>query len=224
MGIPDDQDGIIIDFIKLNKAKSVSLLGSGWLLDIPIRFLEEEISDVFFYDIRHPATIRHKYRQTGNFRFIKADLTGGLIEKVYLMCNRKDKLTSDEIEAEFSLPVLELQEESDCYISVNLLNQLDIHLVDYLKSSYNLDEALIRRIREKIQRLHVDFLQKRNSCIITDYEELGLNDKNEVTFSKPLIFTPLPQLAERREWIWNFDTNKTYIAGQKTYFKVMAIY
>jgi hypothetical protein len=245
MGLLKDQDGIlrrylnetvnwhehlectkqtIIDFIKQNQAKSVSILGSGWMFDLPVRFLTEELERVVFYDLRHPPGVISKYGRNTKFRFVAADLTGGLIAKVFQLCSQKYKPGFEALYAELSNCNITLPQETECYISVNLLNQLDILLVDYLKSFFVLTDDNIRVIREVIQENHLSFLKKHTYCLITDFEEIHLNDADEVIDYTPLVYTALPKGEHQNTWIWHFDTNKTYHPGQKTFMRVTAIY
>lgn len=214
----------IIDFIKKYQAKSVSILGSGWMLDIPVQFLADEMEKVVFYDLRHPRGIINKYERNRNFHFVTMDLTGGLIEKIYHLCHQKKKPTVQELEHELYIDDIALPVETECYVSANILNQLDILLVDYLKLFFNLTDENIRQLRETIQLSHLNFLEKYNSCLITDFEEIHLNDDDEIIGHTPLVYTSLPQGEIENSWIWHFDTNKTYSLGHKTFMKVTAIY
>jgi hypothetical protein len=245
MGMLADQDGIlrryinegynwsehlantkqaIIDFIIKNKAKSVSILGSGWMLDIPVQYLAEKIEKILFYDIRHPRGIINKYERNKNFKFITADLSGGFVDIIYRFCQRKGSVEMSELEAELSCVELTLPLDTECYVSVNLLNQLDILLIDYLKKFVDMTDENILRIRGIIQQAHLNFLSRHKSCLITDYEEIHLNDDNEIIDYSPLIFTPLPEGMVKKTWIWQFDANKTYHTEHKTFMRVTAIY
>ena len=68
--------GFITDVVKKYKPESVSILGSGWLLDVPIEFLAANCKSICLYDIRHPAQIRHRLRRFKNVVFVECDLTG----------------------------------------------------------------------------------------------------------------------------------------------------
>jgi len=52
----------IFNCLEENRSKKVSILGSGWLLDIPVEYLLKNFKEVVFYDIRHPRQILHKFK------------------------------------------------------------------------------------------------------------------------------------------------------------------
>ncbi len=240
-----DQDGILRRFIKethnwdnhLNNTKqviknfvgekhpnSLSVLGSGWMLDIPVDFLAMQVKEIFFYDIRHPAGIIDKYRHYTNMKFIQADLTGGAIDAVYKLCQHKADISIGAIEKILESARLVLPAKSDCVISVNLLNQLDILIIDYLKKKIDLSDNEIIRFREIIQSNHIDFLLKYSFCLITDTEEIHLDDTEQLVERVPLIFAKLPEAGKEKTWVWHFDTRQTYHDGCNTYMNVKALY
>jgi hypothetical protein len=247
MGLFSDQDGIlrrylnegrnwqshlentkqvIVDFIEQKSAKEISILGSGWMLDIPIRYLADTMDKVIFYDLRHPRGIRDKYARYSKFHFIEMDLTGGLIQLAYSLGRERKKKPDVVSEIESAIPATKNLSEpgTDFIISVNLLNQLDILIVDYLKRFYTLDEEILVRIRKYIQLNHLNILRPKHSCLITDVSEMHLNDKDEVTDTLPLVFCNLPAGSQVREWVWKFDTQKTYHSACTTNLLVKAFY
>jgi hypothetical protein len=245
MGLLSDQDGIlrrfvnegqswnehianttkvIINFIEEKNVKTVSIFGSGWMLDVPVQYLASSMNKVIFYDLRHPKAVRDRYDRYSNFEFITMDLTGGLIETFYSLCHRKIKPSFDEligeiIHAEMNLPIF-----TEYCISVNLLNQLDILLIEYLRKKFNFTTDQLAQIRTMVQTNHLRLLKPSCSCLITDVEEIHLNDQGDTIGSVPLIYCGLPTGKTVKTWIWQFDTLKTYHAECRTYMKVISMY
>lgn len=215
---------VIRDFVGEKHPDSLTVLGSGWMLDIPVDFLAGQVREIFFYDIRHPAGIIDRYRNYNNMKFIQADLTGGVIDAVYKLCQHKADTSIGAIEKILESARLVLPAKSDCVISVNLLNQLDILIIDYLKKKIDLSDNEIIRFREIIQSSHIDFLLKHCYCLITDTEEIHLNDAGQMVNKTPLIYTKLPERSKEKSWIWHFDTRQTYHDGCNTYMNVKALY
>jgi hypothetical protein len=213
----------IIECLTDSDAKQVAILGSGWLLDIPVNFLAEHPSHVFFYDLRHPGHLPEKFKAHRNFHFITLDITGGLINRTYNLFSGRRKPGIAEIVGEFNAPAFKLPEPSDYIISVNLLNQLDILLVDYIKKYCKLESKSEFSIRKKIQEAHLKLLSPGHSCLITDYEEVHLDNRNSIIGKKPLIQCTLPAGKYRKTWTWNFDTQKTYNPDHRTAMNVIAI-
>lgn len=240
MGLCDDQEGIMKrylneagswnshlqstkDFIKHCvgevKPKTVGILGSGWLLDVPANFLIENCETVYFYDIRHPRQIVHKFRNDDSARFIELDITGGAIEFVYNAIRNKS-LKKDLL----TIPLSGFcpQETLDYIISVNVLNQLDILIVENLRKIKDLDAQLIIDFRTIIQRNHLKSLPADKSCLITDFEEQLYDRTGKFVEKRSLLYTELPEAKFEQNWIWNFDTQMTYYPNRKTNFKVIA--
>jgi hypothetical protein len=231
MGIRSDQEGIlqryilegsnwnehlrntkqaIIDFVKEKEPKSLALLGSGWLLDIPMQFLADRMQEVILYDIRHPRAARDKYAKLPNVLFLEADLSGGLIEATFRLCRHKPKLTPQEVIIELLNTPVNLPIETDYLASVNLLNQLDILIIDYLKKFYDFPADIMNQLRKTIQSNHLRMLKPGQACLITDVEEIHINDQGIPVEKVPLIFCELPAGHNLKSWIWKFDTHKNY--------------
>jgi hypothetical protein len=213
----------IKECLKNQNAKSVSILGSGWLLDVPVHFLAENFEEVVFYDLRHPIEIKHKFRKQSNFKFVDLDITGGVIDQVYMVLNTRKKIGFNELEQQLIIPTLELPFQSDYIVSLNLLNQLDILIIDYIRKKINLPDGSENKLRANIQQKHLELMQPGKSCLITDFEEINLDQKNNITGTIPLIFTPISEGLIQEKWIWFFDTQMTYRKNLKTNFNVMAL-
>jgi hypothetical protein len=242
MGFFSDQDGIVRRFInegsnwnehlKNTKSfielcvkdacpKNIAVLGSGWMLDVPLDFLAEHCDNVFLFDIRHPRQVVHRFRNLKNISFINQDITGGAIEFVYKTMDKrrpKPEELNHFIPDGFSSKV-----SIDYVVSVNILNQLDILLLEYLRKFSLPDSFSAEKFRSNIQLAHINSLLKNKLCLITDYEELLYDNADQLLKTNSLLYTHIPEGKMREEWIWKFDSQMTYYPNQKTYFKVQAI-
>ena len=242
MGYVDDQEGIMQRYINeeggwnehLNNSKyfikqcisdsqpkNVTVLGSGWLLDVPIEFLAENCSQVFLFDIRHPEQVKHKHRDKNNVHFINIDITGGAILEVY-NCMNSGTASNEAIES-IIVPGFSSSEPLDYIISVNILNQLDILLIEYLRRFSEIQATQLGHLRKKVQEAHISGLLPGKACLISDYEEMLFDKENNLKKSNNLLFTEFPKGIKESEWIWRFDTQMTYYPEFKTHFKVKAI-
>jgi hypothetical protein len=213
----------IKECLKEHLTKRVSILGSGWLLDLPVNFLKDNFEEVIFYDLRHPLEIKHKFRKQSNFRFVEMDLTGGIIEEVFTILNSGRKFTIDEIEQQILITSAELPFQSDYTVSLNILNQLDILIIDYIRKKTNLPDHLANRLRANIQQKHLEFLHPGKSCLVTDFEEINLDSDNNIVQTNPLIFVPISDNLIQKKWVWEFDSKMNYHKLYKTVFNVMAL-
>jgi hypothetical protein len=213
----------IIGCLSKKKINSVSILGSGWLLDLPIEFLAGNIHKIYLYDIYHPRQVMHKLKNYNCFEFITLDITGGLITDTYGAVKhykkKKKKIPLNDLNYQNFQPVI----KSDYYISLAILNQLDILLTEYLEPFHIYSNDELNFFRSKIQESHISFLPVGKSCLITDHEELVHNMKNELIDTKSLLYTTLPGGKNKQTWQWIFDTTGSYNIGYKTTFNVIAM-
>lgn len=199
----------IIDSLKDQDFQVVSILGSGWFLDVPIDFLLDRFEKIFCFDINHPRQITHKYRKETKIEFIEADITGGLIEKL----SKTKNINLEDV------PKIQSNELEGLFISLNLLSQLDNLLFEYS----SVDNKNEYKIREQIQKTHLEFLSQHPHLLITDYEEIYRDEKGNALSKKPTVHIDLPKGKKTEKWIWVFDTNKTYKNDSITELNVIAI-
>ena len=181
-----DQQGIMRRYIRekenwdlhLKKSKSFILkaaetkqkgkmvvLGSGWLLDLPLDDLSKQFKEIILVDIVHPKQILRKIENYSNVTTIKADITGGLINFIYhtLKTDKKKKqktlLTSAELFS-FSLP-----ENTDFVISLNVMCQLHIILIDYIKRFNAYSDSELKNLVTQIQQSHINMLPNWNESV-----------------------------------------------------------
>jgi len=239
MGYAIDQDGIIarynrerenwqahldickktiLNFIKQSAPQSIAIIGSGWLLDIPVQELERMNIQVHFIDIVQPYQVRYKYRNIKHFHFHEIDALGGTAIEVYKGIHNKtfsiDRFSPNSFILDF---------EIDAIVSLNILNQLDILLLDYIKENIAISSDEELEARKKIQQSHLTFLKNYKYCLISDIRETATNIKTNQTEKKDLCHIDLPENLPRKEWQWIFDTEGMYKDGCRVLFDVIAL-
>jgi len=167
--------------------------------------------------------IRKKTAGIKQIELIEEDLTGGAIEQIWFLLRdhtnlRPDVGLSDQILLE--VPLTQINPE--VLISVNLLNQLDIILCDYIQKQGHFQQSTLTPFRTAIQAFHLQWMSKFPACLITDISE-ELQDKNGNKSAKTLLHTDLPQGLRRDKWWWDFDNQGTYHPGSRTRMEVQAI-
>ena len=213
----------ISDSFTHTEAETVAVMGSGWLLDVPLDYLVQRFRHVYLVDIHHPVQIRKLTESMKQVELIEADLTGGAIEKIWQYSREsliadQDELVLDQIPLD--PPLAHIQ--ADALISVNLLNQLDIILCDYLLKQKPFQQEELTPFRAAIQAFHLDWISKKPACLVTDILE-EVVDKNGVKSSKALLYTHLPKAMRQDRWWWDFDSQGTYHPGSRTRMEVQAI-
>jgi hypothetical protein len=213
----------IRDSFKRTDAETVAVLGSGWLLDVPLEHLLKRFRHVYLVDIHHPIQIRKHISGLNRVELLEADLSGGAIEKIWQHVHEcKTSPGWGPLPRELALdpPLSKIRPEA--YISVNLLNQLDIMLCDYILKQKPFQQEQLAPLRSVIQAFHVDWISKKPACLISDIRE-EVMDKKGHSSSKALLYTSLPQGFRRESWWWDFDTRGTYHPGSRTRMEVQAV-
>jgi len=206
--------------VKDKQPKSIRILGSGWLLDVPMQFLIERCERIILTDIIHPNQIINKYSKYKNVEFEALDITGGIVDLIYNQ--RKKDFEGNEFIHKISTIKPSIFSE-DMIISVNLLSQLSIILTDYLAKKVKLTDNQILEITEEIQKKHIEMLPVQKSVLIFDYEEEYHDEDGKLIGSKPTVYTTIPEGIEKRGWNWRFDSKMMYKEDCKTTLSVIAI-
>jgi hypothetical protein len=205
-----------------NKRGILTLLGSGWLLDIPIDILAKQFKEVYLVDIYHPAQIKHLVKPYKNVKCIEMDITGGAINSIYTAARewKKNKKQAD-------LKTIQIQKfiiphKTDVIISVNILSQLGTLLIEFLTKNFDLNPSESEIFLKNIQQSHIDLLTGFDSCMISDYEEWIFDSKTNHISRKNLLFIDIPENASTKHWDWLFDMSGNYFANKRTILKVFA--
>ena len=73
----------ILKIIDLLKPETITILGSGWLLDLPLSEMLEKTKKIYLIDIVHPPEVLKQISVFENVSLVEADVTGGLISEVW---------------------------------------------------------------------------------------------------------------------------------------------
>jgi len=206
----------ILESARSKKKEKAIILGSGWLLDLPIEELSGMFNEVILIDIIHPKQVQQKIKKYRNVTFINDDITGGLIDYCYK--HKRNKTLASTIDS-----FLYNLQESDFVISLNIMCQLHIILVDYLKKYNTYTNQEIGLIEKHIQQSHLNILPTGKSCLITDIEEEIYDEDDNLIGVNPLIHINLPESKNNLTWQWKFDSKMAYRPDAKTFFNTVAI-
>jgi hypothetical protein len=202
--------------------ESLAVLGSGWLLDVPLDQLASKFRRILLVDICHPAQIRKKIEKLDHVELVEADLTGGAIGQVWRFTRNKGPLHLDNLLEGLHLHPPELPFKPDALVSVNLLNQLDIILCEFLEKHRFHPSEPMDRFRSRIQTFHVDWLVQTPGCLVSDTVETGTAPDGK-TATRSLLYTHLPEGFRKECWSWEFDTQGTYRSEMRIEMEVRAV-
>ena len=208
-----------LDFYKPSK---VTVLGSGWLLDLPLKEICDAVDEVNLVDIIHPPEVKAQTGKLNKVILREEDISGGLIKEVWDKGkNRRffNKLGSlDEISISEYLP----QFDPGMIISLNIVTQLESLLLEFLRKRSVKNEESFLRFRKEVQSKHISFLKKHKSVLITDISEI-ITANSGIIKEEPSFLTDLPEAKSKVEWTWNFDLRKSDYYTKKSVFKVAAM-
>jgi hypothetical protein len=208
-----------VDFLKPEK---ITVLGSGWLLDLPLLELAEKSGKICLIDILHPPDVIKQTSHIKNLELLESDVTGGLIEGIWnktvgFSLFRK-KIEIDQI----VIPEYTFTGDPGMIISLNILSQLDSLPVKLLSEKTRITIEEMREFRKRIQEKHISMLQKYQSVLISDFIEVFTDNRGELT-EEETVLAVLPGGRTEEEWTWDFDLGGTDFNRKRSVLKVKAI-
>jgi hypothetical protein len=215
--------GFIARVVQGRKFDNMAVLGSGWLLDVPLELLAQISGHVRLYDAIHPPQVIHRLREFPNVTAVSADITGGVLKNTFQAVRdyKKHRIvwTPEQICGGDFKP----EPVPDFVISLNLLSQIGVMITDYLVKYIPLAREETDRLNLLLQQSHLRLLPPGKSCLVTDIIEKNTDLENGTTETTGLIDFSLPDAASRETWEWQFDPVGGYRAGKKTVMQVVAL-
>ncbi|MFN3460364.1 MAG: hypothetical protein ACK4ZN_05070 [Oceanibaculum sp.] len=170
--------------------RSVAVLGSGALLDVPLQALRAAFGRVVLVDVAHPWRVRLRAALTLRLSLLDADLTG-LGGQPYPGM------------AVPSPPDLPAVRGADLVISLNLMSQLAYVPVSRLEELGQTEEQT-DAFAAGLVRAHLDWLRRLPGrvCLVTDVTRIVLDPQGGVIGEiDPLYGLSLPEGGT--EWNWD---------------------
>jgi hypothetical protein len=208
-----------LDFYKPDK---VTVLGSGWLLELPLAKMAERVKTVILTDIVHPPEVISQTANLKNVKITEEDVTGGLIGEVWNKTGSRTFLNKLKSLDNIIIPEYRPSEDPGMVISLNILTQLETLPERLLRRKTKADENEFLDLRKKVQTKHLQFLQKHNSVLISDVAEVFTESGGKIV-EKGTAVIDLPAGKVREEWTWDFDLKKMDFNRKSTVMKVVGI-
>jgi hypothetical protein len=212
----------ILRSVEMLNPETVTVLGSGWLLDLPLKELSERTKKVNLVDIVHPPDAFRQVEPLKNVVLTEADATGGLIDEVWAKTSGLRLFGKLKSLDSINIPCYELNEPGNLVVSLNLLTQLETLLIRRLKEKSVLGEDDFLKFRKAVQKKHIDFLLQHNSVLITDTCETFIDKKGNRSDIETVV-TDLPFGTVREEWTWDFDLVRSDFYEMNSVLKVVAL-
>ena len=209
------------DFVKASiekfRPETVTVLGSGWLLDVPLAEMSDKLNRIYLVDIIHPPEVIRQAGTMGNVVLVEADITGGVIEEVWNISRRHTVLNRLRSLGTVRIGEFTPDFEPGTVVSLNILTQLESQPLHWLRGRSRIPGEELTAFRRKIQEKHIDFLKRHNSVLITDFSEVVIGRSGQETSVRTLL-ADLPPGKLESEWTWNLD-----ITGRENYNSLIAM-
>ncbi len=198
----------------------IAVFGSGYLLDLPIDTLLKYCSEIHLFDVHHPNEIISRYKSNEKIHFIEKDITE-IADSIRIVKNESeliDLIDNHNFQSEYH--------DFDLLISLNILNQLDILLIDFLKQKITFSVETENRLRSKIQSDHIKMLLNSMSLLIADIEEIHEYTSSKKSVVTNNLFTEIfleNKASDIDEWKWSFDEAGYYSEDAAVSFNVHAL-
>ena len=212
----------IIRALEIYKPDKVTVLGSGWLLELPLAEMLENVKKVCLIDIIHPPDVIKQISNLPGIELKTEDITGGLIEEIWQKTSGFQFFKKRGIIDKINIPDYKLDFDPGMVISLNILTQLEILPVRYLVKKLKVSDIEIFNVRKEIQSRHINFLKNYKSVLISDISEIFTDSSGSVSEKKSAVID-LPSGRYKEEWTWDFDLKGSDYYRKRSVFKVVAI-
>lgn len=212
----------ILKAVESRRPSRITVLGSGWLLDVPLREMLDTASEIFLVDIVHPPEVREQVTGLSKVTLLEDDATGGLIYEVWEKARRRFFINRLKSPDNIAIGEYEPRFDPGMVISLNILTQLEHLPLEFLKKRCGADSNAFLRFRKRIQEKHLDFLKKHQSVLISDVSEIITGSSGKAT-EIPSLLIDLPGALQTEEWIWYFEQKSPDFYSKKSSFRVRAM-
>jgi hypothetical protein len=212
----------VLNAVEALKPRKITILGSGWLLDLPLAELLEKTDKIVLVDIIHPPEVISQVSDFPNVELSEADVTGGLIEEVWSKTRGITFFNRLRSLSDISISEYKPQNDPGLIISLNILTQLENLPLKFLQRKSRSNETEYIEFRRAVQMKHLAFLSRYPSVLISDTQEI-MTENSSSTEVIPTLLADLPQGIMMQEWTWNFDKKGVDFYNKTSVMKVVAV-
>jgi hypothetical protein len=212
----------ILKAFDIYRPERVTVLGSGWLLEVPLTEMLERGATVSLIDIIHPPEVVQQVSNIKGVQLITEDISGGLIEEIWRHTSRLPLFGKLGSLSGIRVPEYNTDRDPGMVISLNLLTQLETLPIKQLSQRTSAGQYELEQFRKAVQESHLSFLKKQRSVLLTDVAEV-FTDKSGAVTEKRTALADLPGGSYREEWTWDFDLKRSDYFTKRSVLKVAAI-
>lgn len=212
----------ILKSLDIVRPSRVTVLGSGWLMELPLAEMTERTEKIILVDIVHPPEVIRQVEGLKNVELSEQDVSGGLIGEVWSKTRKRTFFNRLPSLDTIAVSQYEPAEDPGMIISLNILTQLEVLPEKLLRKKSSAGDDEFFRFNRKVQESHLRLLKLHPSVLISDVSEVITTVKGTQSEIKTLL-TELPAARIRDEWVWDFDLTHIDYNRRKSKFKINAI-
>lgn len=182
------------------KHEMVMVLGSGLLLEVPLKLLASRFERVLLVDIFHMPQVRKEAKRHFNVKLLTGDITG-----MFQAMKEGPPPGGNNPAPPARIPHLK---DADLIVSCNCLTQLAGPFTDQYEKTRGFSELDSDKLAYQIMEQHCKAIAVEATgvgVIITDVERIAMQDDKMVSRTdllKALKLPPTKTLVHNEEWDW----------------------
>lgn len=176
------------------------ILGSGLLLEVPLKALSERFERVYLVDIFHMPQIQREARKHFNVKLLTGDVTG------VFKAMKERRPPGPNVPA--PPPLIPHLKEADLIVSCNCLTQLAGPFTDYFEKTRGFSDLDSDKVAYQLMERHAKAVGEEAAgvgVIITDTDRFAMQGDHVVSRTdllKALKLPPTPTVGHNEEWDW----------------------
>lgn len=195
--LENSQSALLESLHTCSNFRTALVFGSGLLLEIPLYELASRFENVWLVDLVHLPEARRVASRYANVRCISCDITGFL--------ERLEALSPNNLDLPPPTSFLD-NPTIDWVVSVNLLSQLPLLPLDWLRKRFSgIDEAILKEWSTRLMRQHLDYLAAfvAPTCLLADMEQTTYGQSGEVIEHADFVAKLGFEYQALAQWRWD---------------------
>ena len=201
----------ITDFVQQQSShQHIMVMGAGSTQDIPLEYLSQTYQKVTLVDLVFLPAARKRCRAWENIELLEYDVTQSL-HGIWLGSNEVKPPNQSMISADI-----------DAVISLNLVTQLPLLPLKWLRAHYSLSDAESEVLAQSLIQNHLNFLRRcRSALLIADVLGQSLEDGKVVDEYDPWWGIDVPHSPS--QWTWEIIPDGEVRRHYQQRHRVMAL-
>lgn len=176
------------------------VLGSGLLLEVPLRALSERFEKVYLVDIFHMPQVAREAKKHFNVKLLTGDITG------VFKAMKERRPPGPNYPA--PQPLIPYLKEADFIVSCNCLTRLAVPFTEHFEETRGFSDLDSDKVAYQIMERHAKAIAEEATgvgVLITDADRLAMQGDHMVSrvdLLKALKLPPTATIVHNEEWDW----------------------